>query len=320
VAITGYESPNDGGGYRPPEPVVRFLRELWQSIRVHGACIVYEEFEQLLLQVAMRYRFGGLLPEPPDVDKQVAFLRSLHAEELVLARACAAGDEAAWEKFIVQYRETIYQAAYRIAGSDSVGRELADSVYADMYGLRARDGVRYSPLLLYHGRGSLAGWLRSVLAQRFVDLNRKTHREVSLDELAEPAVPQPTDQGSVPSEHVTSLIQQIVQMTLTRLPSDQCFILSAYYLDSRTLKQIASLLGVHESTVSRSLSRLTASLRKQIVGELRKTGFSRREAEEIMEVDVRDLEIQVRKSLQGAAISAFQDQRALTVEGGESDV
>jgi AraC-like DNA-binding protein len=113
---------------------------------------------------------------------------------------------------------------------------------------------------------------------------------------------------------------QVVKMTLARLPSDHRFILSAYYPDGRTLKQIASLLGVHESTVSRLLSRLTASLRKQIVGELGKTGMSRREVEEVMEVDVRDLEIQVRKILQGETIPTFQDQQAITVEGGESDV
>lgn len=320
MPVEGYGNPNDGSAYRPPEPVVRLLRELWQAIRVKGGSIVYEDFERLLLQVAERYRFGSSLPEAPSVEAQVGFLRSLHAEELVLARACAAGDEAAWEKFIVLYRETIYHAAYGIAGSDSVGRELADSLYADLYGLRAREGERYSPLLLYHGRGSLAGWLRSVLAQRFVDLHRKTHREVCLDDLAEPAVPQSTAEASAPPERVTLLIQQVVKMTLAQLPSEQRFVLSAYYLDGRTLKQIASLMGVHESTVSRSLSRLTASLRKQIVGELRRTGISRREAEEIMEIDVRDLEIQVRKILQGEAIPAFQNQQALTVEGGESDV
>jgi len=298
---------------------VRFLRELWHSIRINGASIAYEEFEQLLLQVARHYRFGSSLPEAPNVEEQISFFRSLHAEELVLARACAAGDEAAWEKFIVRYRETIYSAAYGIAGSDSIGRELADSLYADLYGLRTREGERRSPLLLYHGRGSLAGWLRSVLAQRFVDLHRKTGREVPLEEVAEPTVAQMTAEASAPPERVTLLVQQIVKMTLARLPTEQRFILSAYYLDGRTLKQVASLMGVHESTVSRMLSRLTASLRKQIVGELRKTGFKRREAEEIMEVDVRDLSIAVRKILQVETNPAFQVQRALTVEGGKSD-
>jgi RNA polymerase sigma-70 factor (ECF subfamily) len=320
VKLDPDESPNENGEYLLTESVRQFLRELWESIGPNRSGMLYEEFEQLLLQVGRRYRFGCSRPEPPSVEEQVTFLRTLHAEELVLARACAAGDEGAWEKFIVTYRETIYHAAYGIAGSDSVGRELADSLYAELYGLRARDGERRSPLLLYHGRGSLAGWLRSVLAQRFVDLHRKTHREVSLDEMAESASPLATTGESAPPERALSLIRQVVQQTLEGLAPDQRFILSAYYLDDRTLKQIASLLGVHESTVSRSLSRLTASLRKQIVKELQKAGISRREAEEIMEVDVRDLEIQVRKILQGEAATTFQDQRALTVEGGESDV
>lgn len=320
MKVDPYESPNENAEYPLPEAVRQFLRELWQSISFNCSGITYKEFEQLLLQVARRYQFGCSRPEPPSVDEQIAFLRTLHAEELALARACAAGDESAWEKFIVTYRETIYHSAYGIAGSDSVGRELADSLYAELYGLRARDGERRSPLLLYHGRGSLGGWLRSVLAQRFVDLHRKTHREVSLDEIVESASPLAAADASAPPERALSLVRQVVQQTLEELAPDQRFILSAYYLDGRTLKQIASLLGVHESTVSRSLSRLTASLRKQIVKELRKAGISRRESEEIMEVDVRDLEIQVRKILQGEAATTFQDQRALTVEGGESDV
>ncbi len=315
MTVKGNESPEEIDAYRPPPPVAELLHELWCSV----SGIPYQQFEQLLLGVAKRYRFGSLLPESPGVDAQLAFLRAVHVEELVLARACAAGDEAAWEKFIVLYRETIYHAAYAIAASDSVGRELADSLYAELYGLRDRDGERYSPLLLYHGRGSLAGWLRSVLAQRFIDRHRKVHREVPLDDLAEPVAPSPTLEPSAPSADVTSWIQQAVQATLARLPSEQRFVLSAYYLDGRTLKQISVVLGVHESTVSRSLSRLTASLRKQIVGELRKKGIGRREAEEIMEVDVRDLDVQVKKILQGEAAPAFQDQRALMAEGGESD-
>lgn len=312
------ESDNGPGEYDPPERVVELLRERWQSAAINNSGLLYEEFEGLLLQVAKRYQFGCSQPGPPSIEEQLAFLRSLHADELVLARACAAGSEGAWERFIVLYRETIYHAAYGIAGSDSVGRELADSLYADLYGLRTVDGQRQSPLRLYHGRGSLAGWLRSVLAQRFVDRHRKTCRETCLDEKAElVSPPHAAEEASVP---VLSLIQQVVRRTLAQLSSDKRFILASYYLDGRTLKQIAGPLGVHESTVSRLLSRLTGSLRKQIVRELRKAGLSRRETEEIMEVDVRDLDIRVRKILQVQASRAFQEQQALAIEGGELDV
>jgi photosystem II stability/assembly factor-like uncharacterized protein len=48
-------------------------------------------------------------------------------DDLVLARACARGHEAAWQQFLTLYREKLYVAASVIAGEESVARELADS-------------------------------------------------------------------------------------------------------------------------------------------------------------------------------------------------
>ena len=53
-------------------------------------------------------------------------------------------------------------------------------------------------------------------------------------------------------------------------------VLSAYYLDGRTLAEIARMLGVHESTISRKLDKLAKLLRKQILAGLTKRGMSRR--------------------------------------------
>ena len=55
-------------------------------------------------------------------------------------------------------------------------RELADSIYADLFGLQERDGERRSLFRYFHGRSSLATWLRAVLAQRQVDRVRATRR------------------------------------------------------------------------------------------------------------------------------------------------
>ena len=43
------------------------------------------------------------------------FPTSLHVEELVLARACVNGSEFAWETFLLRYRVTLYESAYKIA-------------------------------------------------------------------------------------------------------------------------------------------------------------------------------------------------------------
>ena len=109
------------------------------------------------------------------------FLATLRLEELVLARACAAGDNHAWEVFLTRYRATLYESAYKIAKEESAARGLADSLYAALYGVDAKGQQRTSKLRSYQGRGSLQGWLRTVVAQEYVNLYRATRRETSLD-------------------------------------------------------------------------------------------------------------------------------------------
>src|SRR5579872_3371797 len=117
-----------------------------------------------------------------------AFFLSLRVDELALARACAGGNNSAWEIFLNRYREKLYLSALRIAREDSAARELADGLYADLYGTNTRGGERVSKLNSYSGRGSLEGWLRTVLAQEYVNRYRRTKRLVSLEEESEDGI------------------------------------------------------------------------------------------------------------------------------------
>ena len=67
----------------------------------------------------------------------------------------------------------------------------------------------------------------------------------------------------------------------------------------------APMLRVHESSVSRRLGKITKQLRKQIVHNLQRSGMSRRQAEEALEGDVRDLAVDVR-----ARLGAEREQKA----------
>ena len=53
----------------------------------------------------------------------------------------------------------LYRAADALDRSGGA-RELADSLYADLYGVEQRDGERQSLFRYFHGRSSLATWLR----------------------------------------------------------------------------------------------------------------------------------------------------------------
>ncbi len=238
----------------------------------------------------MAQNFGlatGLAAEATPAQ-QAAFFATVRMPDLVLARACAAGNERAWERFIALYRQPLLRAAIAITSNESLGRELADGLYAELYGLTERDGERRSPLDSYSGRGSLIGWLRTTLAQRHVDRYRRTHREQPLEEgndcpaLVPETQPEP-DEKSIP------VLAAAVKEALEREGPEERFLLASYYLDGRRLHQIAAVLGVHEATVSRKLKRVTKSVRKQIVRGLEQRGMNRREAEEALTTDPRDL-------------------------------
>jgi RNA polymerase sigma-70 factor (ECF subfamily) len=272
----------------------RLSDELWRSAEAEACGLTRVEFDQIVLRIGMARNFGlddGLAAQASE-EQQAAFFNSLRLSELVLARACASGNERAWERFIVLYRQPLLRAGVAITGNESLGRELADGLYAELYGLTVREGERRCPLDSYSGRGSLLGWLRTTLAQRFVDQHRRTHRETAFDETsafdeskecAAPPAETPAPDASMP------LLAAAIEEALQRQGPDERFLLASYYLDGRRLHEIAALLGVHEATVSRRLKRATGSVRKQIVRGLERRGLSRRAAEEALATDPRDL-------------------------------
>jgi RNA polymerase sigma-70 factor, ECF subfamily len=239
-----------------------------------------------------------------------SFLSTLRLGELVLARACAAGNERAWEVFLNRYRATLYESAYKIAKEESAARALADSLYASLYGVDAKGQQRTSKLRSYQGRGSLQGWLRTVVAQEYVNAYRATRRETSLDAALDEGAQFAANESDVSVADPRA--EAAASEELTALPAEDRLLLAAYYLDHRTLAEIAKLLGVHESTISRKLERLTSGLRKRIRKRMIEAGMSPRQADEAMQdVDVRDLRVRVSETLrQGTEELSFYKEKS----------
>jgi RNA polymerase sigma-70 factor (ECF subfamily) len=250
-----------------------------------------EDFAGILQEVVAKYLPAGTGP-----SEVLELLMSLRVEELALARSCARGNEAAWEIFLNRYREKLYNAAHSIVPEDSTARDLADSLYADLYGTRTADGRRISKLNSFTGRGSLEGWLRAVLAQEYVNRYRRQQRLVSLEERSEAGAQFPAEDPD-PTQALDSRLEEATDQALAALAAEDKFILASYYLDGRTLAEIGRLLGVHESTVSRKLEKITASTRKVIRAGLVKRGMSSKEAEQAMEVEVSEFSLDVRRRL-----------------------
>jgi RNA polymerase sigma factor (sigma-70 family) len=198
-----------------------------------------------------------------------------YAADLELARQCAAGDAKAWDRFVLEYRPVLYRAADALDPSGGA-REIADALYADLYGIQKRDGERQSLLHYFQGRSSLSTWLRAVLAQRYVDHLRAQRRLEPLpDENREPlrsADPHRSDRGTPVDPdraRYLALMQQALGRAVARISHRDRLRLGCYYVQQMTLAETGRLLKEHEATVSRQLARTRRAIREDVERQLR---------------------------------------------------
>jgi RNA polymerase sigma-70 factor, ECF subfamily len=208
------------------------------------------------------------------------FIDEMQADDLCLIIACERGDESAWTDLVERFTPTVRSAARSASSNEDAAEDLAQSIWAELYGLRTRkDGTPASKLAYYSGRGSLAGWLRAVVAQLAVDVFRKqsrlvqTEEDADLDRLAldsQIGEGQPMMAGiATPEESISNrLAQNDMERALSKgiqeLAAEDRLLVKLYYFDNLRLREAGAVLGVHEATASRRLARVQTDLRKRV--------------------------------------------------------
>jgi RNA polymerase sigma-70 factor (ECF subfamily) len=216
-------------------------------------------------------------PDLTNAPEAANLVDSLHADDLCLVIACEKGDETAWDELVTNFNATVKSAARSVASNTDAAEDLAQSIWAELYGLRVRDdGSRSSKLGYYSGRGSLAGWLRAVVSQLAVDAHRKQSRFVQVEEdrefenLAHEAGEQNSHLATENPETVfveqktARDVESALQKAVRELEAEDRLLIKLYYFEGLKLKQAGAVLGFHEATASRRLVRIQTDLRKRV--------------------------------------------------------
>jgi RNA polymerase sigma-70 factor (ECF subfamily) len=188
------------------------------------------------------------------------------------------GRDDAWDHFVREFRPAMYRAADAIDPGGGA-RDVAQALYAELFGLREKDGVRQSVFRYFHGRSSLATWLRSLIAQRYVDRLRETKRLEPLpeDTSATPLRAHPKAVDPNRARYVRLMRSALASAIAALAPRDRLR-LACYYAQEMTLAQIAALTREHEATVSRQLAKTRRSIREDVERRLASEhGLSRAE-------------------------------------------
>ncbi len=284
-------------------------------------------FKTSLLKTIDKYLAAASAEQPASADVN-QFLEQIQADDLFLALACANGNERAWWEFDQQHRSYLERVARHLAKTEVDAQEVIDTVYVELYGTRVVDGERVSKFSTYSGRGSLRGWLRTVIWHSLVDLHRASHDEVSLDELTEnvgegmahasfaEAAPGGEDEmiDHIAKERYRKATVAAIESAFASLDDHEKLLLLFYHVENLKLREIARLVEnegsplrgwfqrksqtrnenpagrIHESTIMRWLEKSYARVLQLFRAELAETGkLTREEIEICMSLATQDL-------------------------------
>lgn len=221
-------------------------------------------------------RLESASSEPLTEGEIREFLDNLQADDLFLALACAAGNERAWWEFDQTHRSYMERFARHLARGDADPDEVIGNVYIELYGTRVVDGERYSKFGTYSGRGSLRGWLRTIIWHSVVDQHRAGHSEVSLDEMTETigegaahaAFAMPTADGDsqmieqVAREKYRTATVAALSEAFSALEPHEKLLIALYHVDNLKLREISRLVE-NESSPLRGWIKRRSSAREK---------------------------------------------------------
>jgi RNA polymerase sigma-70 factor (ECF subfamily) len=260
-----------------------------------------------------------------DAKALAQFVDGLQADDLCLIIACESGDQDAWSELVERFSATVRSAARSASANEDAAEDLAQSIWAELYGLRQRgDGKPSGKLGYYSGRGSLAGWLRAVVAQLAVDEHRKQSRLVQTDEESdlEKLAREASATGGMfdgksidPEQSVSNLeagseIGKALECSIRDLPAEDRLLVKLYYFDNLRLREAGALLGVHEATASRRLTRIQSELRRRVAAILvEQRGWTKAETERSFQEVAINLQGDIEAMLETEGSSAAAESR-----------
>jgi RNA polymerase sigma factor (sigma-70 family) len=305
------------------------IERLYHSSQAQQFGLTLPQFQAALERSASKNFPQNSTASSVTPSQVAAYLETLRLEDLVLATACMEDCPGAWDHFVATYRSHLRASASAILHCPAdapAACELADSLFADLYGLSAGERRERSLFRYFHGRSSLKTWLRAVLAQRYVDSLRIARRFADLESDGDQNVGGPRGEiRSVPLEasvqssrnqpaadphrdRYLAAFVRALDLAIASMDSRDLRRLRLYYADDMTLAEVGAEIGEHESSVSRNLERSRRDLRISVTALLRQCNAGSASGARAMSDD------EIRLCFEFAAEDAPIDLRTLLLE------
>jgi RNA polymerase sigma-70 factor, ECF subfamily len=197
----------------------------------------------------------------PDNPGAVERLSSLHAADLYLALACAAGVPEAIARFDRDHLSRVGDFVARVDDAAPLVEELTQRLRTRLL-VATEDGP--ARILTYSARSPLGGWLRVCAVREARELVGKQRRSSELPDLAADVDPE----LAWLKERYGPIVSEAFARALGTLTGDERTMLRLHYVDGASIGEVGTIFRVSRATAARALARASARVVDTVRQEL----------------------------------------------------
>jgi RNA polymerase sigma-70 factor (ECF subfamily) len=178
-------------------------------------------------------------------------------DEELIARVLA-GDEVSYGTLVTRYRDYVYTIAVRIVGSDEDAEDVAQEAF-----VRA-----YRALPRFRGDSKFSSWLYRIVTNRaLTHLKRRRRRADTVDiesgsHVEAVVIDDGRGEEASPELRVRDEeFRRAVRAAVLELPEQYRVVVTLFYLEERSYKEVVATLGIPMGTLKTHLHRARALLR-----------------------------------------------------------
>lgn len=186
---------------------------------------------------------------------------SVISDSELVARAVS-GDDDAYAALVTRYSDFVYTIVVRVVGNEEDARDVAQEAFVRAYRALGR----------FRGDAKFSSWLYRIAVNRALTHLKQTRRRPVAMELGEVPHLERTVAPSVKrSDPARDLARgeraRAVRSAVDGLPPQYRTVVTLFYLEERSYKEVAAILGIPMGTLKTYLHRARAMLRQVLAEE-----------------------------------------------------